>query len=1597
MSEVRTRLDRLSADQRLLLGLMRRGGPAGARPGPAEPEDRIRAVPPFSLLTESDRSKIPEGIEDAYPLTMVQSGMLSRMELREIGLAPPAYHNVNSWHVRAPCDGECLRAAVQRLIDRHPTLRASFDLTGYSEPLQLIHREVEAALEVVDLRDLDGQETERAVDRFLRLQNQTLLDLGHPPLLRFHVHLRTDDSFQFTLTEPHSLSDGWSTANNLVEIFRVYSALLAGEDPVLPPAPPVSYNWFVRMEREALASEETQAFWRDRVEDCVVTRLPRWPATLRPDAEAQEYKLYFTLDRRLVAGLRRFARRAEVPLKSVVYGAHLKAVSLVSGERDLLTGLVFNGRPEIPGGTEVRGLFLNTLPFRFVVGDESWIELIQRVFREETEILPHRRYPLAELQRRGGGDALPEIAFGYLNFHAVRPIAESAMVGIEPYPQGDRSVTHFPLMVVFELSPSDPTLMRVVMDYDVEEICEEQIRDLFELYVRVLEPLASVPERRHGASTLLPPGHRESLEALNDSGRWAGSGSSFPLLLARQTERAPGRLAMIDGARQLSYRELLRRTRRLARRLAELGVGPEIRVGVSVERGPELLVAVLAVLEAGGVFVPIDPALPEERLRYQLMDSGADLLVVRGGWTVPGGFQGTVLDVGAHAGPDGGDEPPGGAGAEIDPESAAYLIYTSGSTGRPKGVTVSHRALAGYLLWAASEYLEEGGRVPLHSSVAFDLAITSLLCPLVAGATIEVVPETPGGEALVDRLSNGPGFSMLKLTPTHLDLLRETLPPERAALACRTLVIGGEALYADSVAHWWGGDPPVRIVNEYGPTEATVGCTVQDVAGYPVDGGAVPIGKPIPGARTWIADSFLQPAPVATPGELCIGGGGLARGYHRRPALTAERFVPDPFSGVPGARLYRSGDRAVLRPDGPLVFLGRRDRQVKLRGHRVELEEIEAALCALPGVTDAAVDLREGRRGEPALAAFVVREPGSGLEETRLREELSRKLPEAMVPASYTFLEELPRSASGKLDRQALPAGTESSTAAPDAPGHRAPRTEEERILAEIWCEILGREEVGLDQNFFQLGGDSISALLSISKAKEAGLELTSRQLFQNPTLEALAAVAERAGWEEPGEGVAATGPAPLVPVQRWFFERAGHDPHHFNQAILLRLTGAESRDPAVLERVIHLLVRRHDALRSRFFREDGEWRQVVCPEPDGEASPRVFLRIDLSRLGGERRSTALQGAVAALHRSFDLAVGPLLRAAYVDLGADTEPRLFLVAHHLVVDGVSWRILLDDLRTAYRQTARGGAVSLPPKTAPFRQFALGVAELARSPALDADREFWLRPPPTPLAGIPRDFGTGLDDVWSGRTLSGRIEPEVARLLLSEAAPAWGASVDELLLSALIRSLAEWLGPGFLRIDLEGHGRDRLLEDLDVSRTVGWFTALHPLDLELRSDMEPGETVRVVRDALARFPHRGASYGVLRYLGEDGARAAFRDRPEAELSFNYFGQLDQVLDDRNELWIAPEPSGPSRARRGLRPHLIEVGVQVFGGALSTDWGYSANRHRRETIQHQVDRFLEEIRRLIVERPRAGDRPAEGPEARLARRDLDLALEEARFGE
>jgi amino acid adenylation domain-containing protein len=1096
-----------------------------------EPEDAELAAAgdpePFALLASGDRDALPGGLDDAYPLTALQQGMLFHS-----GFAADSslYHNVASFKMAAQLDETALREAIALLLARHPVLRTSFDLSSYSEPLQLVHSQVAAPLAVEDLRGLDESGQERLLAAAFVDERQRKLDPGRAPLLRFRVHRLAEDRFQFTWTEHHAILDGWSVASMMNELFALYHSRRSrrsAEPPAPPPPPPptASFRQFVALERRAMASEETRRHWERQLAGAPGPQLPLLPLPDGEEAQAPRVR-----DTRIPLGaprtlaLKRLAASLGVPLKSVLLAAHYRTLAVVTGQTELTSGLVVNGRPEVRDGERILGLFLNTLPLRFKVRPGSWSDLVRQAAAAERELVAYRRYPMAQIKvaARGGRDGrtLFDSAFNYNHFHVLRAVEEGEML-LDGNAVGD---IELPYTTSFALDAASSRLA-LTQQFDERVLPAWRAEKIAGCMTAILDAMVARPDGRHDAAPLLGPAEIQQLvREWNDTAA-ARPGRGLHELFDEQAAVRPDAAALIAGSEVVTYGELSRRANSLACQLRSLGAGPEVRVALLLDRSPELIASIFAVLESGAAYVPLDPEYPPARLAAILKDSGARILLTRSdlaGALGEPGIPTVELDRGAEAvAHRSRSDPPAAAGAAgtagtARGEGLAYVIYTSGSTGLPKGVLVSHASAVNTVL-GCSQYngLTPEDRCLQFSSINFDASIEDIFAPLLSGCSLVLRDEAMLGspQSFLAAVEEH-GISVL-LLPTAFwhELAAALVEPELQLPRClRVVDIGGERVRPEQVARWLArGFAGVSLVNSYGPTEITVVCTRMSVVRPAGRGQEVPIGRPMANSRVYLLGPDLQPLPQGAAGMLFVSGRGVARGYHGRPELTAERFLPDPWSGLPGARMYKTGDLAVHRPDGAIEFRGRGDDQVKIRGFRIEPGEIELVLAEHPAVRQAVVAVREDARRESALVAYVVAAGEAKPAAADLEPWLRERLPAFMMPAAFVLLDRLPVNVNGKLDQQALPA--------PDWGGdplgrdYLAPRDALELRLAGLWQELLPSSPVGVRDDFFELGGHSLLAVQLMARIqKSLGRSLPTATLLRHPTIERLAALLRDGG-----------------------------------------------------------------------------------------------------------------------------------------------------------------------------------------------------------------------------------------------------------------------------------------------------------------------------------------------------------------------------------------------------------------------------------------------------------------------------------------------------
>ncbi|MEG4350111.1 amino acid adenylation domain-containing protein [Microcoleus sp. LAD1_D3] len=1510
--------------------------------------------------SSSDR-RIPRRKEgDSIPLSFAQQ----RLWFFDQFEAGKSFYNLpGAIRLKGKLNVTVLKQTFNEIVNRHEALRSTFtEVQG--QPIQVIAPPVSRLpLPVIDLRELPQSDREAAVKQLSAKEGQQPFDLERGPLLRTSLLQLSEEEYVLLLTMHHIVSDGWSIGLLARELAAIYEALSAGNQPQLPELP-VQYADFAIWQRNWLCGEvrETQlAYWKQQLEGA--PPLLELPADRpRPPIQTSEGATQsLLLSQELTAALKNLSQREDVTLFMTLLAAFKALLYRYTGRTDLLVGspIANRNRAEIEG---LIGVFVNTLVLRTdVSGDPTFRELLQRLREVTLGAYAHQDLPFEKLVE----ELQPERSLSY------NPVFQVMFqLRNNPMPPLDLSGLTLSLLEV------ETNTTQCDLSLDLEEVGErlqasvEYSTDLFDRATitrmlghlqTLLEGIAANPEQRLWSLPLLTAAEKQQLLQWNNTFAQYPQDKCIHQLFEEAVSLSPDAVAVVFEGEELSYRELNARANQLARHLRSLGVKPEVLVGICVERSPLMVIGLLGVLKAGGAYVPLDPNYPKERLAFMLEDSSVQVLLAQEKLLEklpPHSARVVCLDSGWEEIAFYSSENPRSG---VKPENLAYVIYTSGSTGKPKGVLIEHRSLVNYTTAAIAEYgIEKRDRVLQFASISFDASAEEIYPCLTSGATLVLRTDSMLDSAGVFwekcRTWN---LTVLSLPTAYWHELTALLSQETLVLApsLRLTIIGGEKALPERLKTWIERvGEQVRLVNTYGPTEATVVATICELSAADATLRELPIGRPIGNVQTYILDCNGQPVPTGIPGELHVGGAGLARGYLNRPELTAEKFIPSPFSNEPGSRLYKTGDLTRYRPDGNIEYVGRIDNQVKIRGFRIELAEIEAVLSQHPAVRESAVLVWFGANARKRLVAYVVpdaQEQNSSLSSSELRQFLQERLPEYMVPSAFVLLEKLPLTPNGKIDRKALPAPDRDRPELEEA--FATPSTAIEKILAEIWAQVLGLEQVGIDDNFFELGGDSILSIQVISKANQAGLRLTPKQLFQHQTIAQLAAVADTAGTQQSEQGLI-TGEVPLTPIQHWFFEENLSDPHHWNQAVLLELR--QPLEPALIESVLQELLKHHDALRLRFARGESGWQQELANLD--EVAP--FTCIDLSSLPPDEREAAFQTAATQLQASLNLSDGPLLRTALFDLGKHQPNRLLLAIHHLAVDGVSWRILIEDFQTAYGQLSRDETVALPPKTTSFKQWAERLHEWARSPELQREFDYWFALSHQPTSRLPVDFPNAANLVASEKTVSVALSVEETKLLLEEVPAAYRTQINDVLLTALGQAFERWTGNNSLLLELEGHGREDIFDGVDLSRTIGWFTAVFPVLLNLEKPADLGAEIKSVKEQLRAVPNRGIGCGVLGYLNPEIAKRLHK-LPQAEVSFNYLGQFDQVLPKSSLLMLSSEPSGPIRSPRGNRCYLLEINGFIASSKLQLDWTYSENIHRRESIENLATGFIESLRSLI----------------------------------
>ncbi|MEV4886451.1 amino acid adenylation domain-containing protein [Chitinophaga ginsengisegetis] len=1462
---------------------------------------------------------------DTYVLSAAQKRMYYTWEVDQTSTA---YNIPVTLKIDGPVNREKLKAAIETLISRHEVLRMSFK--DPQQPVYRIHETVALPFDYIT-------STPENLDQLFR-ELITPFDLHQSPLFKIRLVNIPGQQHYLFLDFHHIICDGISVNIFIQELFECYR----GDE---LPSIPVTYSDYSDWEHRMFASgslQRQELFWKQQLAQSVpVLDLPidfNRPVIFNPKGE----KLEVLLDKDITAGLSRIATQYACSLNTLLFTLYSVLLSKYSRQPQVAIGIAAAGRTH-PDLLNIVGMFVNSLPLICDIPANTFFpDLLEKHHHLLTAVLDNQDYPFERMIQQAGAPAdasrnrLFDTMFVYQN------------IGYDHMKTGDLQVQrHFfdPGIAKFDLSMEvfyyDQTL-KYVIEYNTSLFKKETAERISGHFANLVKQITQKPDVSiHEINLLSGVEYQDIIHHFNDTA------ADFPLhttiheQFRRQAEATPEAIAIEYGDDTINYRQLNEQADRLSFILRSKGINTESIVAVLMDRRPELMVAILAVLKTGACFLPIDISTPVRRISYMLTDSRASMMIT--------GKEESdlpevalllselplleILDISSLTLPE--NVPATYSPAE--PNSLAYIIYTSGTTGNPKGVMIEHHSLVNYIIWASDMYVKkEEAAFPLYTSISFDLTITSLFLPLVTGNRI-VIYSAAEDEFLMRRVVLDNKVAVVKATPSHLIVIASCISREVARNSkIKRFIVGGEELTRSIAAEihlLFGGH--IEIYNEYGPTEATVGCMIHQFD--PADkAAAVPIGIPAANTRIYVLDDSLKPVPIGVKGELYISGEGVARGYLGSQELTGEKIINDPF--VTGLRMYRTGDIAKRLPSGLIEYIGRTDKQVKISGHRIDLTEIEHQVATYEGIASSVVIIRDGKKSPVIVAYYIVSGRQETIAEPLLRSYLSDRLPYYAMPAYFIQLDAYPLTSNGKVDHAALPAVEFSETSdVREIDAH-------DKTFIAIWNEVFGVDNISASDNFFELGGDSIKAIQILSRLADEGFMLTIKDILIYQTIRQIVSNLQNTESRQEYEQGYIEGSRELMPIEAWFFDQDFQRPDFYNHSMLLSFH--EEIDLHLLQLSFQALIRQHDGVRINYDPR----RETLFYNKHHRDNPFTITSYDLDVQGQE-----MKGICMSLKSSFDISRDLLLKAAVFRMGGNHR-MLFITAHHLIVDGVSWRILLKDLYTAYKSLKNNSPVKFPAKTATAREWYDALLRYPHVEGNAAELAFWQSvanvPFSLPLDKRPADWRT-MNAASEKRT----IDKAGTRALLKLAHQVYKSDITILLNAALALSVRDWTGKNVCVIEQENHGR--YLDGLNISRTVGWFTSMYPQQLQLHEGSLEA-VIREVREQMTHVPGNGLGYGIFRYLHQT---LQVNREKLSEIRFNYLGQFDQEFD--NDLFAySDDARGSNIDPDNVMTAKLELNVIVLKNTLEIDIQYNRLAHEKATIQSFADNLVKWLLHMMA---------------------------------
>jgi len=1421
--------------------------------------------------------------------------------------------------------------AITEVVAHNKALQCCFDEDGMyhrfleNEPLRIVE---------IDLTAWTGAERDVQLQEHLEIQSGLRFALDKDRLIRFQLFKLDEIHHVLAFQAHHIICDGQSTVVIIEQIAQLYNGKCNGQNVILEKD--LGYEASMRLQQKVLQDEEMQAhaaFW---IEQFSVGREALNFPFDHVHADNRSYagtSITTTLEKRTMDGLKKIAQANFCTPFMILFSAYATWLHRMCNQQELVLGFPTNGRAFSEHGLDtVVAYYSHLLP---VVSqrsdDDTFISFLKRTTAQILSIFEHETFPYAELLQQIGAKRFDhDLITTVFNVDKVQDAP--VMTGLE--------ISWLPQETAFTNMDFKMNLTDLGDQFILECIYSGALFDngtmegYLDNFIQLLESIVAHPETKISDLTILTPSDRLKQQTFNKTFADVPFSKTLVDLFEAQAKINPGATAVVFEARALSYEVLNGKVNQLAAYLIDrYHIQAEQVVAIKLERSEWVMIALLAVLKTGAAFLPIEPDFPQERIHFMLRDSNAVAVIDQDELDA-------FVSVQANYSPENPQ-------VNIDPKQLAYIIYTSGSTGKPKGVAIEHRNMINYIHWFyTSCNAADLSSSLLLSSYTFDGVYTSVFGTLLYGGALHILPQrvVHDPELLLAYVVRNE-ISFLKITPSYLRLAIQSPTFERSfanASKLSLIVIGGEAIFASDLLRIVNIRPDIQLMNHYGPTEATVG-----MCAYPIPSGQLQqfidtpvIGGPVYNTQVYIVDSAMHLVPMGAVGEVCVAGAGLARGYINNPKLTAERFIDNPFED--GGKLYRTGDLGRWKPDGSIQLIGRIDDQVKVRGYRIELGEIESILQLHEDVAQVVVDTTLQETGDRALVAYIV--SAAALDLASLRNWVSSYLPSYMVPAYFVAIDAVPLGVSGKVNRKMLPAPERIQH---DPVAFMAPRNDRESLLAQVWAQVLKTDAIGVHSNFYELGGDSIKSIQVASLVKQKDFNLKIEDILRYPVLAEMAA--RMSNLVRKADQSAVEGMVSLAPIQQRFFQNTAiSQKQHYNQSVLLQ---ASTRiDKELLAICMDQLLQHHDTLRMVYRNEGGQWLQ----ENKGIGHKGYNINFfDLRQRANAEEM--LRQRCEQLQSSIRLEDGPLVKLAVFRL--DEADKLLLIVHHLVIDGVSWRILLEDFTTLYTQQINGDALQLPAKTDSFRHWVLSLQEKVKRAEMASEYGFWQDVLASQATHFPVDYAGETSDEL--KTQSILLDEETTHLLLTQTHRAFGTDINEVLLTSLALSVQEILGVSDMNVLLEGHGRELVDEEMDITRTIGWFTAVFPVVLALDSATDALSGLVSVKETLRKIPNKGIGYGMLKYLG-----AGFDTAFAPHIAFNYLGDFGFERTDKESLFVPVDEYHGRTEAAVNRAHnaLLDVTAMILSGTLKISVGYRSD-YNLATVNALIDALQRNLQSLI----------------------------------